>query len=100
MSAGVPETEAEPATEGEEGTQPAQLQGDAMPAWQTWQAPQDAYDWALAAGMYTGEKAARAAFATVVSMAGGKLNQSNLAGVFQTFYDETVGLGQVQAVPA
>ena len=92
--------EVEPAAEGEEGTQPAQLQGDAMPAWQTWQAPQDAYDWALAAGMYTGEKAARAAFATVVSMAGGKLNQSNLAGVFQTFYDEAVGLAQVQAVPA
>ena len=50
--------------------------------------------------MYTGEKAARAAFATVVSMAGGKLNQSNLAGVFQTFYDEAVGLARVQAVPA
>lgn len=89
----------QPAAEDEEGTQAcAAEQGEATPVWQTWRAPQDAYAWAVASGMYTGDKAARAAFATVVSMAGGKLSKSNLVGVFQTFHDEAVGLAR--AVPA
>ena len=33
---------AEAAAVDEEGTQPAEAQGDATPVWQTWQAPQDA----------------------------------------------------------
>ena len=67
---------------------------DLPPEVKLWSGPQDAYDWAVGIGASENVFSARSAFANAVNAYGGKLNKTNAAQIYLSFYQERMARAQ------